>query len=100
MNIVKYAVMNALATTAYIALLALGFFYAPRIFTVEPSPIIPVVMLLLFVLSAAVTGSLVLGRPILWYLDGRKAEAFRLFVYTLGSLLCILIVAVVFAWAL
>lgn len=50
-------------------------------------------MLLLLILSATVTGSLVLGRPILWYLDGKKKEAVSLFVATVGFLFLITIFA-------
>jgi hypothetical protein len=46
----------------------------------------PVAVLMLFVLSAAVTGTLVLGRPILMYLDGKKKEALQFFGYTVGWL--------------
>lgn len=55
------------------------------------------VMLLLFVFSAALTGALIFGRPILWYLDGKKREAILLFFYTLG---CVLIIAIVALCAL
>lgn len=43
----------------------------------------PIMALMLFVLSAAVTASLVLGRPILWYIDGKKKEAVQLLFSTL-----------------
>jgi len=50
---------------------------------------IPVMMLMLFVLSAAIVGTLVLGRPILMYLDGQKKEAVHFLSYTLGWLFLI-----------
>ncbi len=52
---------------------------------------IPIMMLLLFVLSAAVVGVLILGRPILLYLEGAKRAAFKFFGYTLGWILVIII---------
>jgi len=55
----------------------------------------PIIGLTLFVLSAAVTGALVLGRPILLYLDGKKAEAVRFFGYTLGWLFVFLMALLV-----
>ena len=46
----------------------------------------PVAFLLLFVLSAAITGALILGRPVVLYLENRKLEAVKLFLYTVGWL--------------
>lgn len=54
----------------------------------------PTVFLLLFVLSAAVTGFLVFGKPLLWYIDGKKKEALRLLLSTVTCLL-ILVLALV-----
>lgn len=45
---------------------------------------VPVMMLMLFVFSAAVMGALVFGRPVLLYVSGAKAEALKFFGYTLG----------------
>lgn len=52
----------------------------------------PTVFLLLFVLSAAIVGSLVLGRPVLLYLENRKTEAIRVFFYTLGWLFVVTLI--------
>jgi len=58
--------------------------------------LLPVFTLLLFVISALVTGLLVLGKPIHLYLSGAKKEAFILLFTTLVWLvLLLLIVAVV-----
>ena len=54
--------------------------------------LMPVAMLLLFVLSAAITGALVLGKPILLYLDNKKEDALKLFGWTLGWLAIIVII--------
>ena len=53
----------------------------------------PVAVLMLFVLSAAITGTLVLGRPVLMYLDGQKKEALKFFGYTIAWLFVLTIVA-------
>ena len=53
-------------------------------------------MLMLFVFSAAFTGTLVLGRPIVWYLNGKKREALSLLFYTLGVFLAITLIAFLF----
>jgi hypothetical protein len=62
-----------------------------RVFGAEDTIWIPVVMLMLLVLSVAVMGALVLGRPILLYLSGAKKEAIQFFGYTLGWLSAILL---------
>lgn len=94
-SIVKFAGLNALGTTLYVALVASLLFNAPLIFgsTGKDTVFIPIAMLLLFVISASVTGSLVLGRPLLWYLDGKKKEAVSLFIATLGFLFLIMLLA-------
>ena len=94
-TIVKNAILNALATALYIVLVASFVFYVPKIFAADgPDTVLaPVAMLSLLVFSAALTGWLVLGRPVLWYLDGRKREAVALFGYTLAAFFGITIVA-------
>jgi hypothetical protein len=88
-QIIKYALVNALWTVLYIILIAILFNSTQSFHIPEPNVLIPVVMLLLFVFSAALTGSLILGRPILWYLEGCKSDAFKLFGYTLVVLLVV-----------
>jgi len=68
------------------------FYMAPVIFggiDKKDSIIIPIAMLMLFVFSATLCGALVLGRPILWFLDDKKKEAIKLFSYTLASMMVI-----------
>lgn len=83
-KIIKYALVNALWTVLYIILVATFLHSAPRIFENEPNILIPVFMLMLFVFSATITSGLILGRPIIWYLDGKKKEAVTLLGYTMG----------------
>ena len=93
-NIFKNAFINAGLTTIYVGGVALCLSYTSQIFGQgqnEETVLIPIVMLLLFVTSAAITGFLVFGRPILWYLDGRKKEALSLLAYTIGFLAIITI---------
>lgn len=99
-NIFKYAFINSILTTAYIALIGTFFNFAQNIFGPEETFLIPIAMLLLFVFSAALCGSLVLGRPILWYLDGKKREALLLFAYTLATLFVITILAFIVLYSL
>lgn len=94
-TIFKIAVTNALGTAFYIVLVALFLSNTPRIFaeTPEKTVFIPIAMLLLLVCSASITGSLVLGRPILWYIDGKKKEAVSLLMATIGFLFLLTIIA-------
>lgn len=91
-DIVKYAAANALLTALYIVLIALFFSNAQTIFGDGKSILIPIAMLMLFVFSAAVCAALILGRPILWYLDNRKSEALQLFGYTLAVFFVVILV--------
>ncbi|MEK6898582.1 MAG: hypothetical protein AABW79_00615 [Nanoarchaeota archaeon] len=95
-KIIKRAILNSLGTTAYI-LLVVSFIFSLQTFSSEPDTIlIPIAMLLLFVCSAAITGFLVLGKPVMLYLDGKKNDAVWLLGYTIGMLFLITIVAFVF----
>lgn len=93
--ILKYAGLHALGTALYVVLVASFLSYTPVIFGAEKEDtfLIPIAMLLLLVLSASITGSLVLGRPILWYLDGKKKDAVSLLVATLGFLFLLTVCA-------
>lgn len=95
-RVIRTALLDAAGTAAYIAILVTGAFYAPTVDAAEDvrSILIPIGMLCLFVLSAAVTGFLVFGRPLLWYLDGQRKEAVGLVSWTLAFLAAI--VALVF----
>lgn len=94
--ITKIAVIESLLAVAYIALVS-GFIYStPTIFGGGDgrSVLIPIMMLLLFVVSAAITGSLVFGRSVIWYLDGDKSDAVRLAVYKMIVLFTVLVLVV------
>jgi hypothetical protein len=81
----KTAFFNALVTTVYIALVGAFMFYGGEIRLGRTNTLlVPIALLLLFVFSAALTGFLIFGRPVLWYLDGKKKEALELLFTTLG----------------
>jgi hypothetical protein len=84
------AVVNAGATALYVAIVGTFLSYAGRMKLGQAHPrLIPIAMLMLFVFSAAVTGALMLGRPILWYLDGKRKEAVALVLWTIGIFLAL-----------
>lgn len=88
-NIIKIALFNAFVAALYVVGIASFLFYVPKSIDSANTVLVPIVMLLLFVFSAALMGTLIFGKPILWYLDGRKQEAFSLLAYTLVILLLI-----------
>ena len=69
---------------------------AENIFGQLPKILGTMSFLLLFVISAAVMGLLIFGRPILWYWDGKKQEAVALISYTIIVLALIAVVTVAF----
>ena len=85
-NIIKNAVINAGLSALYIVLIGSFLFYIPKLFHSDKpdTAFAPILMLSLFVFSAALMGILIFGKPILWYLDHKKQEAVSLLVYTLG----------------
>ncbi|MDO8504872.1 MAG: hypothetical protein Q7S36_03400 [Candidatus Liptonbacteria bacterium] len=94
-NYLITALLNAAGVFIYVFAVAWLMFNGSLIFGErEDNFLMPVVMLLLFVVSASITGFLVLGKPILLYLDGNKKEAFRLLFATLGWLIFFLIAVV------
>jgi hypothetical protein len=95
-DILKYAFVNAFLTSLYISLVASFLFYGLRYFDFVEKPdtvFAPIMMIMLFVFSAALTGILVLGRPILWYMDGNKKDAVNLLLSTLLVFFVIIILA-------
>lgn len=93
-KIIKNALIDTIGTTLYV-ILVVTFIFSLGGFSGEPEDniIIPIAMLLLFVFSAGLTGMMVFGKPLMWYLDGKKKEAVSLVVYTLAILLVMVILA-------
>ena len=85
-NIIKNAGLNAVLSVLYISLIGSFLFYTPKIFDSEKPDTVfaPILMLSLLVLSVAVMGILIFGKPLLWYMDNRRHDAVSLLAYTLG----------------
>lgn len=82
-SLIQRSFLNALGTVAYVAVVATLLQNGERVFGEMKNVTGPITFLTLFVLSAATTSSLVLGKPILMYLGGQKKEAVQMFIYTL-----------------
>ncbi|MCK9186048.1 hypothetical protein M0P48_01260 [Candidatus Gracilibacteria bacterium] len=79
-KIALYSLFHAIGVMAYIALLSWIFTFT---FPDRHPFIGPLVMLTLFVVSATITGGLVLARPITLYVEKKKKEAVIFLVATI-----------------
>ena len=86
LDIIVKSLINASGIFVYILIVAGLLLNAGTIFSEPPGLLIPIFMLLLFIISASVTGFLVLGKPIHLYLGGFKKEAVILLFATLAWL--------------
>ena len=84
--------ISAAGVFIYVTLIAWLGFNNQTIFGRTNNFLMPLFILLLFVISASITGLLVLGKPIHLYLNGLKKEAFVLLFATVGWLAIFLIV--------
>ena len=82
-KLLRYSFIHSVGVLIYITSVALLMTYGEQLFGKMNNVLGPIAFLLLFVLSALVVGALVLGKPIMFYLDGRKKEAIQLLLYTI-----------------
>lgn len=81
----------ALAAVLYIVIIILcGNALSP--FIPEETILIPMAMLSLFVLSAAIMGFLFLSEPLILYMENKKREAILFFAKTVGVFACFLVI--------
>jgi len=92
-EVIKNAFINSLGTAIYIVVLVflISSLDGSVIDGEKETLLTPIFILTLFIFSATLTGFLVLGRPILWYWDGKKKDAIRLFSYTLVILFVVIV---------
>lgn len=96
-SINKTGFLNALGALIYIAIVATIMQNGDKLFGQMNNFIGPIAFLLLFTLSAVVVGGLILGKPLMLYLDGKKKEAVSLFLTTCGWIGGFTIIALVTA---
>lgn len=95
-QVCKNSFFYSFGTLVYIILVATILSNGERIFgQVDNTFFGPVAFLLLFTLSAAVVGGLILGKPIMLYLDNKKKEAVWMFLSSAGWLLLYTIIAII-----
>jgi hypothetical protein len=97
----KNPFINALAAVGYIAAVASFMFFSPKFEDAMLGVLVPMAVLSLFVLSAAVMGFIFFYQPILLFIDGKRQEAVRLFGKTLAifALITIVLLASIVVWA-
>ena len=94
-KLILTSLLNAFGIAIYITGIALIIQNGEKIFGKMNNFIGPVIFLLLFVLSAAITGALALGQPVILYLNNHKKEAIKLFLYTIGWLFVITLIVLI-----
>lgn len=97
MKISRYiwqSLLHAAGVAAYVSAIA-WFVTHSQSFVNKPVGVFgPILFLLLFVVSALITGLLVLARPVLLYMNHRHKEAGVMLFATLGWLIVFLLIAV------
>ncbi|MFA4941503.1 MAG: hypothetical protein WC582_02810 [Patescibacteria group bacterium] len=83
------SLIHSLGVLIYVIIVAMIMSNGEKLFGKTDTFWSPIAFLMLFVSSALITSSLVLGRPIYLYFDGRKEEAIKFLFYTIGWLFII-----------
>jgi len=92
-SLFKRGMLHAFAVLVYVFLLVFFISNISKWFGANDQGIIaPIAALMLFVLSALVTGGLVLAKPIMLYIDKQKKEALKLLFFTGLGIFILLIV--------
>jgi hypothetical protein len=96
-DILLYSVLNAVLTALYIAFVAWFMEYvSDHAFRYLNNEFIGIsLLLMILVFSAAIVGTLIFGRPVMWYLNGNKKDAVYLLASTLLALFVIIVVVFV-----
>jgi hypothetical protein len=93
-GLVQTALLNSLGVAVYTGLVAFLMYNGDKLFGDMDNVIGPMAFLLLFVFSALIVGVLVLGKPIMLYLDGSKKEAVQTLGFTILFIFVLMILAI------
>lgn len=96
-KITKYALLNSLAVVAYIVLIANFMFFMEGRGPIDDGATIwmPITFLMLLVFSVAFVGTMLFGKPLMWYIDGKKKDALNLLVWTLGIFFVLVVLVLI-----
>lgn len=89
----KKPIFHALAASAYIVVVATFMSYGFKLIPHPNAFVVPIAMISLFTLSAAVMGYLFCYQPLVLYLEGKKKLATRFLFLTILAFGCLTIVA-------
>jgi len=81
----KNPVLNALAAALYIGLVSSVIFFGQRLVDPVDNVLMPITMLSLLSLSVAVMAYAFFYQPVLMFLEGKKTEAVKLGIHTVGA---------------
>lgn len=80
----KRPLLNALLAALYVSLIALFFTFAPLLPEPKGTALVPLAMLSLLTLSAAIMAFLFFYQPVALLAKGEQSAAFKLLLQTLG----------------
>ena len=87
-KIVKQSFLFSSIAVVYIALVSTIMNNAERIFGQQDKSVLaPIVFLLLLVISVAMMGTLIFGKPLMLYIDGKRREAVEMVICTIVCLM-------------
>jgi len=92
----KMALVNSVGVFVYVSIVAWVMNSGERWFGETDTVFTAMGVLLLFTLSAGVVGSLIVGKPIFMYLDGKKKEAVNMLIWTLAFLAIITMIVLIY----
>jgi len=93
-HITKHAFVHAVGATVYIALVAFFMTNGEGLLGKGDNVWKGIAFLLTFVISAAVMGMTIFGRPALWYMNGSKKDAVMLALWTVGFLIAFALILI------
>lgn len=100
-KILRHSFIHALGVLAYVALVAIFMQNGEKVFgRVEDTIFGPIMVLMLLVVSATISGSLVFLKPAMMYFNGQKKEGIQMLMFTVMWLLAIMIVVMLVVLAI
>ena len=91
----KFGILGGLSEAVYCALVCLFFIFGEHWFKEAPQYLISLIMLLLFVVSAGISGLFVLGFPANLALQGKIKEGIYTFFISLLTILAIFLIFII-----
>ena len=94
-QIISVSLVHAVSVFVYTLLISWVLMNGENWFGQMNGMVGPALILLLLVLSATITGLLVLGKPAMLFLDNKKKESFQFLGFTVGWMLVIVLITMV-----